>query len=164
VPALMLKAWVAERGDDPGGAADAYRCGLELARRIGFLDHAAYALTQLGANAHAAGDAEQAEELSRRALAMAETASTPWLAAHARVLLARVLEATGDLDTAESLYRGVVEWSQTTRPRHVRESLFLVLTGSPGARALEGLTRLVAARGRDASTSIGVATSRHAGG
>jgi hypothetical protein len=75
-----------------------------------------------------------------------------------------VLEATGDLDTAESLYRGVVEWSQTTRPRHVRESLFLVLTGSPGARALEGLTRLVAARGRDASTSIGVATSRHAGG
>jgi predicted ATPase/DNA-binding SARP family transcriptional activator/diacylglycerol kinase family enzyme len=153
VPALMLKAWVAENRDDPGAAADAYWRAFELARRIGFVDHASFALARLGANAFAAGDTAQAEELSRRALATADAAATPWLAAHARVLLARVLEATGDLDTAESLYRGVVEWSQTTRPRHVRESLFLILTGSPEARALERLARLVAARGPDASTA-----------
>jgi hypothetical protein len=49
----------------------------------------------------------QAEELCRRALAMAEAASTSRLAAHARVKLARVLEAAGDADTAETLDRRV---------------------------------------------------------
>jgi hypothetical protein len=34
---------------------------------------------------------------------MAEAASMSRLAAHARVLLARVLEAAGDADTAETL-------------------------------------------------------------
>jgi len=68
------------------------------------------------------------------------------------VLLARVLEATGDLNKAETVYRSVVEWSQTPRPRHVRESLFFVLAGSPGREALRGLARLAAARGLDASS------------
>jgi hypothetical protein len=80
---------------------------------------------------------------------MAEAASTSRLAAHARVELARVLEAAGDTDTAETLYRSVVEWSQTPRPRHVRELLFVVLAGSPGAAALRGLARRAAARGDD---------------
>jgi hypothetical protein len=64
------------------------------------------------------------------------------------VQLAGVLEAAGDADTAETLYRGVVEWSQTPRPRQVRELLFVVLAGSPGA-ALRGLARLAAAHGDD---------------
>jgi hypothetical protein len=79
-------------------------------------------------------DTRQAEELCRRALAMAEAASTSRLAAHARVQLARVLEAAGDADIAETLYGSVVEWSQTPRPRQVRELLFVVLAGSPGRR------------------------------
>jgi len=93
------------------------------------------------------GDTGQAEELCRRALAMTEVASTSCLAAHARVQLARVLEAAGDADTTETLYRSVIEWSQTPRPRQVRESLFVGLAGSPGAAALRGLARLAAARG-----------------
>ena len=136
VPAMLLEAWVAERRNEPGAAEDAYRRALELAGRIGFADHASFALAQLGSNALARGDTRQAEELCRRALAMAEAASTSWLAAHARVQLARVLEAAGDADTAETLYRTVVEWSQTPRPRQARESLFVVLAGSPGAAAL----------------------------
>jgi hypothetical protein len=48
-------------------------------------------------------DTRQAEELCRRALAMAEAASTSRLATHARVQLARVLEAAGDADIAETL-------------------------------------------------------------
>jgi hypothetical protein len=39
VPAMLLEAWVAELRDDPGAAEDAYRRALELAGRIGFVDH-----------------------------------------------------------------------------------------------------------------------------
>jgi predicted ATPase/DNA-binding SARP family transcriptional activator len=147
VPAMLLEAWVAERRSEPGAAEDAYRRALALAGRIGFADHVSFALVRLGANALARGDTRQAEELCRRALAMAEAASTSRLAAHARVQLARVLEAAGDTDTAETLYRSAGEWSQTPRPRQVRELLFVVLAGSPGAAALGGLARLAAARG-----------------
>ncbi len=149
VPAMLLEAWVAERRNEPVAAEDAYRRALELAGRIGFADHATFALAQLGSNALEGGDTRRAEELFRRALATAEVASTSWLAAHARVQLARVLEAAGDADTAETLYRTVVEWSQTPRPRQARESLFVVLAGSPGAAALRGMARLTAARGDD---------------
>jgi predicted ATPase/DNA-binding SARP family transcriptional activator len=147
VPAMLLEAWVAERRNERAAAEDAYGRALELAGRIGFADHASFALARLGSNAFSSGDLHHAEEFSKRALAAAEAASTPWLAAHARVQLARVLEAAGDADTAETLYRSVVEWSQTPRPRQVRESLFVGLAGSPGAAALRGLARLAAARG-----------------
>jgi predicted ATPase/DNA-binding SARP family transcriptional activator len=149
VPAMLLQAWVAERRNEPDAAEDAYRRALALAGRIGFTDHASFALAQLGSNALAHGDTHHSEELCRRALAMAEAASTSWLAAHARVQLARVLERAGDTDTAETLYRRAVEWSQTPRPRQVRESLFVGLAGSPGAAALQGLARRAAARGHD---------------
>jgi hypothetical protein len=89
VPAMLLEAWVAERRNEPGAAEDAYRRALELAGRIGFADHVSFALVRLGSNALARGDTGQAEELCRRALAMAEVASTSCLAAHARVQLAR---------------------------------------------------------------------------
>jgi hypothetical protein len=42
-----------------------------------------------------------------------------------------------------------VKWSQTPQPRQVRELLFVVLAGSPGAAALRSLARLAAARGDD---------------
>ncbi len=152
VPAMLLEAWVAERRSEPAAAEDAYRRALELAGRIGFADHATFALAQLGSIALERGDTRRAEELFRQALAMAEAASTSWLAAHARVQLARVLEAAGDADTAEMLYRTVVEWSQAPRrPRQARESLFVVLADSPGAAALWGLARFAAARGDDAA-------------
>jgi predicted ATPase/DNA-binding SARP family transcriptional activator len=147
VPAMLLEAWVAERQNERAAAEDAYGRALELAGRIGFADHASFALARLGSNAFSSGDLRHAEEFSRQALAAAEAASTPWLAAHARVQLARVLEAAGDADTAETLYSSVVEWSQTPRPRQVRESLFVGLAGSPGSAALRGLARLAAARG-----------------
>jgi hypothetical protein len=57
---------------------------LELAGRIGFVDHVSFALVRLGSNALTRGDTGQAEELCRRALAMAEAAPTSRLAAHAR--------------------------------------------------------------------------------
>jgi hypothetical protein len=49
----------------------------------------------------------------------------------------------------KALYGSVVEWSQTPRLRQVRELLFVVLAGSPGAAALGGLARLAAALGDD---------------
>jgi tetratricopeptide (TPR) repeat protein len=150
VPAILLEAWVAERRNEPAAAEDAYRRALELAGRIGFADHASFALAQLGSNALARGDTRRAEELCRQALATAEAALTSWLAAHARVQLARVLVAADDSDIPETLYGAVVEWSQAPRPRQARESLFVVLAGSPAAAALRGLARLAAARGDDA--------------
>ncbi len=144
VPALLLEGWVAERQEDRASAVDAYGRALELARRIGFGDHAAFALTGLGTNALASGDLREAEELQRQALAAAETAEAPLVAAHARVQLARIAAASGAADGAERLYREVIEWSQLQRPHQARESLFLALAGSPATAALLGLEEIAA--------------------
>jgi predicted ATPase/DNA-binding SARP family transcriptional activator len=150
-PALLFEAWVAERRNDRQAAADAYRRALDVSGRAGFRDHASFALSGLGSIAFADGDLRHAEELERRALAAAEAARAPWVAAHARVQLAGVLAAAGAADTAEELYRSVIEWSERERqrPHQARETQFIALAGSPGAAALRGLARLAAARGDD---------------
>jgi len=147
VAGLLLEAWVAERHDDRAVAVDAYRRALELAGRVGFGDHAAFALSGLGANALASGELRKADDLQRQAIATAEAAEAPWAAAHARVHLARSAAAAGDTDAAERLYRQVLEWSQTQRPHQARESLFLALAGSPATAALLGLADIAEARG-----------------
>jgi hypothetical protein len=85
---------------------------------------------------------------------MAEAPSKSRLAAHARVQLARVLEAAGDADTAETLYGSVVEWSQTPRPRQVRELLLVVLAGSPGRRRCGPGAAGGSPRGHDAANNL----------
>jgi predicted ATPase/DNA-binding SARP family transcriptional activator len=142
VPALLLEAWVAERSDDPAAAEDAYRGALELAGRVGFGDHAAFALSGLGANALAGGDLQRAEELQRQALATAQAGRAAWAAAHARVQLARVAAAAEDHARAAELYRQVLEWSHGERPHEAREGLFLALAGDPAAAAELGLAEL----------------------
>jgi hypothetical protein len=142
VPAMLLEAWVAERRSDESAAAEAYQRAFALAGRAGFADHASFALAGLGWNAFASGDLRIAEELERRALAAAEAARSPWAAAHARVRLARVLAAAGDADTAEALYRDVLDWSDEPRPHGARESLFLALAEDPGTAARTGLDEL----------------------
>ena len=143
-------------------AAEAYQRAFALAGRAGFADHAAFALAGLGWNAFASGDLRQAEELERQALAAAKAARSPWAAAHARVRLARVLAAAGDPDTAEALYRDVLEWYDKPRPHGARESLFLALAEDPGEAARAGLddlgqahreTAAVSARGETTATS-----------
>jgi predicted ATPase/DNA-binding SARP family transcriptional activator len=151
VPGLLLEAWVAERRRDRAAAVEGYRGALELAGRVGFGDHAAFALCGLGANAFAGGDLHPAEELQRQALATAEAARAPWVAAHARLQLARNAAQTGDTDAAERLYRQVLDWSQTRRVHQARESLFIALAGSPAAAALLGLAEIAEARGDTAS-------------
>ena len=151
VPGLLLEAWVAERRDDGAAAVDGYRRALELAGRIGFGDHAAFALSALGSSALANGDLREAEELQRQALATADAADATWVAAHVRVQLARVAAATGDADAAERLYRQVLEWSQLQRPHQARESLFVALAGSPATAALLGLAEIAEARGDTAA-------------
>jgi len=151
VPALLLEAWVAERRRDGAAAVDGYRRALELAARIGFGDHAAFALSALGSSVLANGDVREAEELQRQALLTAEAAQATWVAAHARVQLGRIAAASGDADAAERLYREVLEWSQIERPRQARESLFLALTGSPATAALFGLAELAEGRGDTAA-------------
>jgi hypothetical protein len=162
VPALLLKAWVAEQRSDRGAAAETYERAFTLAGRAGFADHASFALAGLGWNAFVSGDLHSAEELERRALAAGEAARSSWAAAHARVRLARVLAAAGDADTAEALYRDVLEWSDTPRSHGGRESLFLALAEDPGAAARAGLddlgqlqreTAAVSARAETAVTS-----------
>jgi predicted ATPase len=142
VPALLLEAWVAEQRCDRDAAAEAYQQAFALAGRAGFADHASFALAGLGWNAFVSGNLRNAEELERRALAAAEAAGAPWAMAHARVRLARVLASAGDGDTAESLYRDVLEWSRTPRPHEARESLFLALAEDPGVAARAGLDDL----------------------
>ena len=147
VPGLLLEAWVAERRGDGAAAVDGYRRALELAGRIGFGDHAAFALSALGSSALAEGDLREAEELQRQALATAEAAHATWVAAHVRIQLARVAGATGDADAAENLYRRVLEWSQLERAHQARESLFVALAGSPARAALLGLADIAEDRG-----------------
>jgi predicted ATPase/DNA-binding SARP family transcriptional activator len=151
VPGLLLEAWVGERRQDSVGAAEAYRSALEVAGRVGFGDHAAFALAGLGSNALARRDLREAEELQRQALATAEAARAPWVAAHARVQLGRCAALAGEAHTAERLYCQVIEWSQTQRPRQARESLFLALASSPATAALLGLAEIAEARGDTAT-------------
>ena len=147
VPARLLEAWVADRLGDAEASVGAYGRALELAIEAGFGDHAALALAGLGANALASKDLRHAEELFRRSLATADAARAPWVAAHARANLARVLTAAGDTESAERLYQNVLEWSRTPRPRQARESLNIALAGSPAAAALLGLAELADTRG-----------------
>jgi predicted ATPase/DNA-binding SARP family transcriptional activator len=151
VPGLLLEAWVAERRQDGAAAVEAYRRALELAGRIGFGDHAAFALARLGSNALTNGDLHEAEKLERQAFATAEAAQAKWVAAYARVELGRIAAAAGDVEGAERLYREVLEWSQTQRPRQAREGLFVALADSPATAALLGLAELAEARGDTAA-------------
>jgi tetratricopeptide (TPR) repeat protein len=151
VPGLLLEAWVAERRQDGAGAIEGYRHALELAGRVGFGEHASFALAGLGSTALATGDLHEAEELQRQALATAEAAQAPWTAAHARIQLARIAAGRGDTDTAERQYRQVLERSQTQRPRQAREILILALADSPATAALLGLAELADARGDTAA-------------
>ncbi len=144
VPALLLEAWVAERRQDRASAVEAYGRALELASRVGFGDHAAFALAGLGTDALVSGDLREAEKLQRQALSAAEAAEAPLVAAHAHVQLARIAVAAEDVDRAERLYRQVIDWSQQERPHQARESLFLALAGSPATAALHGLEEIAA--------------------
>jgi len=160
LPATTLEAWVAEQREDSEAAIDAYRRVFELANQTRFADHAAFALARLGSIALANGEPRQAEELFRRALAAADAARAPWVTAYARVQLGRILAAAGDAQAAEKLYRGALEWSERPRSHRARESLFLMLAGSPGAAALHALAELADARG-DAEAATGLRA--HAG-
>jgi predicted ATPase/DNA-binding SARP family transcriptional activator len=151
VPGLLLEAWVAERRQDGAAAIEAYRRALELAGRVGFGEHAAFALAGLGSTALANGDPREAEELQRQALATAEAAQAPLAAAHAGIQLAHIAARGGDARTAEREYREVLERLQTQAPRQAREILFVALADDPATAALLGLAELADARGDIAS-------------
>jgi len=145
-PVLLLEAWAAERGGEDAAAVDAYQRAYELAGRIGFGDHAAFALAGLGASALASGDLREAEELQLLALATAEEAQATLVAAQARVQLARIAAASGNADEADRLYNEVIAWSTLDRPHQARESLFVALAGNPATAAERGLAELAASR------------------
>jgi predicted ATPase/DNA-binding SARP family transcriptional activator len=151
VPGLLLEAWVAERGQDRSAAVEGYRRALELAGRVGFGEHAAFALAGLGSIALASGDGHEAEELQRQALATAQAAQAPLSAAHAGVQLARIAAGRADAAAAEGEYRQVLERLQTQGPRQAREILFVALADDPATAALLGLAELADARGDSAS-------------
>jgi tetratricopeptide (TPR) repeat protein len=147
LPGTLLQAWAAERRGETEVAIDAYRRAIELANQAGLTDHTAFALARMGAVALAGGDVRQAEDLCRRALAAADAEVSPWTAEYTRVQLGRVLAATGDADTAARLYRSALESSERPQPHRARESLQLMLAGSPHRAALVGLAELADARG-----------------
>jgi tetratricopeptide (TPR) repeat protein len=153
VPGLLLEAWVAERRAEGATAVAAYRHALELAARVGFGDHAAFALSQLGSHALANGNLREAEELQRQALSTADAAHAAWVIAHARVQLARIAVASGDPEGAETLHSKVLEWSRAKRLHQARESLFVALAGNPATAALRGLAELAEGRGDSASAA-----------
>ena len=135
VPAALLEAWLAERrGDGDGDVSEhAYRHALELSERVGFADHASFALAGLGSTAYARGDLDEAAAFLRRALAVAEDASLSWLAALARARLARVLEASGDVEAAQTLSRSASVAGPVSH--HGREALFVALADDAAPRA-----------------------------
>ena len=153
VPGLLLEAWVAERRQEAAVAEGRYREAVELATRVGFADHAAFARSALGGIALARGDQDKAAELQRRALGEAEAARSQWVTAQARLELARNAAGAGDANTAEGLYRQVLAWAQEWRPREARESLFVALAGSPARAALLGLAQLADERGDTAAAA-----------
>jgi tetratricopeptide (TPR) repeat protein len=141
-PVLLLEAWAAEAHGEDAVAADAYRRAFELAGRIGFGDHAAFALASLGAIALASGDLPKAEELQLQALAAADEAQATLVAAQARVHLARIASASGNSDEADRLYGEVLAWSTMDRLHQARESLFVALAGNPATAAERGLAEI----------------------
>ena len=145
-PVLLLEAWAAEGRGEDAAAVDAYRRAYELAGRIGFGDHAAFALAGLGAIALANDDLPKAEELQQQALTAADAAQAPWVAAQARVQLARIAAASGNTDEADRLFREVLEWSTMQRPHQARESLFVALAGNPATVAERGLAEIAEPR------------------
>jgi tetratricopeptide (TPR) repeat protein len=142
IPAALLEAWLAERLGDTEVAAAAYRRALERSERVGFTEHASFALTGLGEIAFAKGDLGEAEAQYRRALALADAASASWLVAHARAKLAHVVEASGDSEAAATLYHDVIARFEEPRRHDAREALFLTLAGSPVTAAELGLAKL----------------------
>jgi tetratricopeptide (TPR) repeat protein len=153
LPATMLRAWATEQRGESAATTDAWRRVFELSNQTRFADHAAFALARMGCNVLADGAPRQAEELLRRALAAADAARAPWVTAYARVQLGRLFGATGDTDTAERLYRQALDWSERPRPHRARESLQLMIAGSPGTGALLGLADLAEARGAAAAAA-----------
>jgi hypothetical protein len=149
VPAMLLQAWVAELRNEPGAAEDAYRRALELAGRIGFVDHVCFALVRLGSNALARGDRGQAEELCRRG------------AGHGRGAL-QVAPRRACAPAARPRPRGgrrrghrrgaVPERCRVVADATAAPSSRVALRRArrqPRAAALRGLARLAAARGDD---------------
>jgi tetratricopeptide (TPR) repeat protein len=151
-PVLLLEAWAAQRRGEDAAALHAYRRAFELAGRIGFGDHAAFALAGLGAIALANGDLSKAEELQQQAITTADAAQAPWVAAQARVQLARIAGASGNTEEADRLFREVLEWSTMQRPRQARESLFVALAGNPATAAERGLAEIAEPRPDSALT------------
>jgi predicted ATPase/DNA-binding SARP family transcriptional activator len=144
VPAILLEAWVAERTHQRDAAEAAYRAAAEVAARVEFRDHVAFALTRVAAAAFARGDLREAQELVMRAAAAAGPDPDSWAAADARVQLAALRAAAGDADGAAALYRGVLDWDLRPRAHLQRESLFVVLGGDPAGSARAGLAALAA--------------------
>lgn len=151
---ILLEAWVSEVRNEPAAATVAYRRALEVAERAGLEHDVSFALTGLGSCALAGGDVRRAREFQRRAVATAEGTGASWFVAHARVQLARALEAAGEPDTAERLYREVVDWSELKRLHQAQETLPAALAGSPGAAALLGLAELAASRDAAAADEL----------
>jgi catechol-2,3-dioxygenase len=92
------------------------------------------------------GDLSKAEDLQQQAIATADAAQAPWVAAQARVHLARIAAASGNANEADRLYRAILEWSTMQRPHQARESLFVALAGNPATTAERGLAEIAESR------------------
>ena len=129
---MLLDGWVAAHRNDRSAAEEAYRRTLDLSRSSGFADHAAFALARLGATALAAGDPHLAEQLFRQALAAAEAARAPWVAAHSA---GRARPGTRRRSGTRPRQSGCIGPSSTgpsvPRSHRARETLFFALAGDP---------------------------------
>jgi predicted ATPase/DNA-binding SARP family transcriptional activator len=142
-PAMLIQAWVAGKRGDRRTEARGYRDVLS-----GFAGDpwvSTIALAGLAEGALVAGDPDEARTLARQAVRNAKQADSPWLAAHARLTLARAVAATGDLVEAGRLYELVAGWAQGERNHERIELFFAPLVGSPGSRALLALAELAEA-------------------
>lgn len=138
--AMLIQAWVAGRRGDRQAMERRHREVLESFAGDPWVS--SVALADLAEDALASGDTETAQKLARRAVAQARHAHSGWLAAHARLVLARALAAAGDVLEAGRLYELVATWAEGERTHERIELFFAPLHGSPGAQALLALAEL----------------------
>ena len=138
-PVLLLEGWAAERRGDGAAAVEAYRHAFELAGRIGFGDHAAFALAAWERARSRTAICGTRRSSSVRRSRQRRKPTRRWSRLTRASTSAQIAAASGNADDAARLYREVVAWSKADRPHQARESLFVALGGNPATAAEHGL-------------------------
>ncbi|MCV2488001.1 AAA family ATPase [Geodermatophilus sp. YIM 151500] len=143
----LLLAWAAGRRGDTGAAVAECRAALRLVRGVGLPHYVSFVLAVLGRYVMLDGDLGAARKLQHEAVDLVDATVSPWFAAFAHEGLAATVHRRGGLATAESLYRRVLAESPPEGSTFAQQAFYVLLGGSPVARALIGLSVIAVSHG-----------------